>query len=208
MKKIDTVIFDIGRVLVEFDWKKYLIKHELDEIITKQLGEAIFESHVWKERDRGEMEEEEYLKMAILQAPHLEEEIKLVFKDILNIVEVYPFATEWVKSIKEQGKKIYLLSNYSKASYEHDVKKFEFIKYVDGWVISYEINSIKPEEEIYKSLIEKYNIKPENAVFLDDVKENTEAAKAMGLNVIHVRNHEQAVEALKDYGIKAVQLRK
>ncbi len=203
---VDTVIFDIGRVLVEFDWEKYLENFKFGKEIKAEIGNKIFRSSFWKERDRGSHSEDEYLEMAIDSVPHLEKEVREVFTNVINIVEVYPFATEWVKSIKSQGKKVYLLSNYSKASFENDVPNFEFAKYVDGGVISYEVEYIKPELEIYKTLIEKYKINPQNAVFLDDVEENIEAAKKCGLHGILVKSHTQAVEALKGYGIKEVEI--
>lgn len=202
MNQITTVILDIGKVLVEFDWESYIKKCGYSDEITEQLGKTIFRSSKWKERDRGDRTELEYQEMFIALAPQLEEEIKEIFKNIVDIVEVYPFATEWVKSLKDQGKKVYLLSNYSKKSFEHDISKFEFLKHVDGGVISYEVQHVKPEKEIYQILLEKYNIKPSEAVFLDDVEENINAAQELGINTIHVTSHEKAVKELELLGIK------
>lgn len=199
--KITTVILDIGKVLVEFDWKTYIKNLGFSEEINYELGETIFNNPKWKERDRGDKLESQYEEMFISMAPHLEKEIREIFKNIVNIVEVYPFATEWVQSIKQQGMKIYLLSNYSKTSFEHDKRKFEFMKYVDGGIISYEVNYVKPEKEIYKALIDKYGINPQEAVFLDDVKENIKMAQELGINTIHVTSHQEAVKELKYYGI-------
>lgn len=196
MGKINTVILDIGRVLVEFDWKSYLSRQGFSKEIQEELGNLIFDNPLWKERDRGDKDEEECRLMFIKTAPHLEKEINKVFEDIVNIVEVYPFSKEWVKSIKKRVDKVYLLSNYSKASFENDKKKFDFMEYVDGGVISYEVKAVKPESTIYKKLIDKYGINPKEAVFLDDVEENLDGARKFGMETIHVISHEVAVKEL------------
>lgn len=196
MGKINTVILDIGRVLVEFDWKGYLARQGFSVETQEEIGALMFESPLWKERDRGHKNEEDYCLMFIEQAPHLEKEICKVFEDIVKIVAVYPFAKDWVKSIKNRVEHVYLLSNYSKASFEHDREMFGFMEHVDGGVISYQVESVKPEPAIYKALIEKYGINPEEAVFLDDVEENLEAAREWGIQTIHVTSHEVAVQEL------------
>ncbi len=200
--QIKTIIFDIGKVLVEFDWKSYIESYGYSSNTNKELAETLFLNDLWKERDRGGKTEEEYIKLFIEESPHLEKEIREIFKNIIDIVEVYPFSNEWVKKLKDQGYKIYLLSNYSKASFENDIKKFDFLEYIDGKIISYEIESVKPEPTIYKALIEKYNIVPHEAVFLDDLEENLEMAKSIGINTIHVTSHQAALDGLEKYGIK------
>lgn len=202
MNNITTVIFDIGKVLVQFDWESYVKSYGYTQEINEEIGKLIFDSPLWKERDRGDKAEEEYKEAYILLAPHLEKEINEIFENIVNIVEEYPYASQWIRNIKAQGKKVYLLSNYSKVSFENDREKFDFIKYVDGMVISYEIQHVKPEPEIYTALFNKYNINPSEAVFLDDVKENLIGAEKLGLHTIHVTTHEKAVEKLALLGIK------
>lgn len=201
MKQIKTVIFDIGQVLVEFDWKSYIRGLGFSEKTNLELGKVIFSNPLWKERDRGDKSEEEYIEDFISLAPHLEKEIRLVFLNVVDIVEVFPYANEWIKTIKAQGYKVFLLSNYSKRSFEHDMNQFEFLQYIDGKVISYEIQHVKPEPEIYKVLIDKYNIIPEEAVFLDDVEENLEGAKSFGINTILVDSYENAIKELERLGI-------
>lgn len=203
MNEINTVIFDIGKVLVEFDWKKYLQRFNFPESINKEIGRIVFESPLWKERDRGLKTEKEYIEEFILEAPHLEKEIRKVFEQIVEVVEPYDFSGQWVKNIKEQGKKIYLLSNYSKDNFEHDIQKFEFYPYIDGEIISYREKHVKPEKEIYEALIEKYNIDPTEAVFLDDLQENLDGAAKFGIHTIHVTSHEKATKELLKYGIKS-----
>lgn len=202
MSEINTVILDIGKVLVEFDWESYIEKLGYSKEMNTALGECIFKSYLWKERDRGDKTEEEYIELFINQRPDLEKEIRKAFENITDIVEEYAYSKNFVISLKEQVDKVYLLSNYSKRSFESDSKRFSFLPYVDGGVISYEVEVVKPEKEIYHKLIEKYNIQPENAVFLDDVEENLEGARAFGIKTIHVTSYEDAINGLEKLGIK------
>ena len=201
MKKINTVILDIGKVLVDFDWMSYIKKLGYTDEVNEQLGKYIFRSNGWRERDRGAKSEEEYIEDFVELAPHLEKEIRRVFENITDIVEEYSYTNEFVKSLKDQGMKVYLLSNYSKKSFEADSQRYTFLPYVDGGVISYEVKFLKPEKEIYQFLLEKYDINPERAVFLDDLEENLEGARAFGIETIHVTSHEKAVEGLQKLGV-------
>ena len=68
---------------------------------------------------------------------------------------------------------------------------------VDGGVISYEVQIVKPEPGIYKALLQKYNLKADECVFLDDRADNIEAAELLGLQGIVVKSYEQAEAELE-----------
>lgn len=71
-------------------------------------------------------------------------------------------------------------------------KMYDFLKDMDGMVVSYEVEMVKPDRGIYECLIKKYDIVPEEAVFLDDRKPNIEEARSLGLYGIVFENYEQA----------------
>ena len=101
--------------------------------------------------------------------------------------------------LKEQGYKVFLLSNYGKTSFEaaRDHGRLSFLPLVDGSVISYEVQIVKPEPGIYHALLEKYDLKAEECVFLDDRADNIEAARALGFLGIVVESYEQAKKELE-----------
>ena len=80
------------------------------------------------------------------EIPDLEKELKEVWKERIHIVKEFPDSVSWIKKLKEKGYRVYLLSNYAKTTFEEAIKCFEFLNYVDGRVISYEIKAIKPEK--------------------------------------------------------------
>lgn len=83
--------------------------------------------------------------------------------------------------LKEKGYKIYLLSNYPKELFAFHTKDADFMKDIDGKVVSYEIHVTKPNLDIYRHLLEKYSLNPKECVFFDDREENTKAAEELGI---------------------------
>ncbi|MCI9052896.1 MAG: HAD family phosphatase [Lachnospiraceae bacterium] len=193
---ITTIVFDIGNVLAEFPWRRYLHSFHFTEETEERIAKALFMSDIWREADRGAMTDEEIFETCRKEIPDLEKELKEVWKERIHIVKEFPDSVSWIKKLKEKGYRVYLLSNYAKTTFEEAIKCFEFLNYVDGRVISYEIKAIKPEKEMYEELIQKYNVNPKEAVFLDDLVENLEAAKKFGFATILVQDREKAKEKL------------
>lgn len=78
----------------------------------------------------------------------------------------------------------------------------EFLDYVDGGILSYQEKTIKPEPEIYRRLLERYHLVPEECVFLDDLEANLAAAAQFGIKIIHFTDRDSAVEEMKKLGIE------
>lgn len=198
---IDTIIFDVGMVLVDFCWKEYLESFHYSEDTRQEIANAMFLSKDWLEFDRGVLSNEEILECFISNAPQCENEIRNVFKTIKGIVRPYEYSLPWIEELKEKGYKVYILSNFSKRVFEETKDRMNFLSAMDGAIFSYQIKKVKPQREIYEALIQKYGINPENAVFLDDTIVNVEGAKAAGMAGIHFRTKEQAEEELRILGV-------
>jgi putative hydrolase of the HAD superfamily len=177
---ITTIVFDIGNVLVDFRWKAYLEGCGYSEDITRKVSNATVMNPRWKKWDRGDIKGEEMIEQCCLEEPKAEREIRRLFTDLRQLVTEFDYAADLIKTLKDNGYKVYLLSNYADSHFNMAKEHFSFIRYVDGGVISYEVNHIKPEPEIYEALIDKYQLDPAKTVFLDDLTDNLEAAKAFG----------------------------
>ena len=189
---INTVIFDVGMVLAEFRWKAYLDEFCWSKEIKERVANATVLSETWSKFDKGVMKWEELYEEFRSHDSLIEKEIDLFFTGIGRIVRMYDDSIEWVKSVKESGCKVYILSNYPEYLFEKSQKELAFLEYVDGAVFSFQEKTVKPEEEIYQCLLKRYQINPNEAVFLDDVKINLEAAEKQGITTIHVSNREEA----------------
>ena len=184
MKK-QNVVFDLGNVLVAYDWKSYLQSFSFDEETFKKVSEAMFLNEDWVRGDAG-VPKEEWLDLFIENAPAYEEEIRLVYKDLGKCIYRYDYTLPLIHYFQKNGYRIFYLSNYSEGLYEKTKEQLSFIEDFDGGVFSYKEKCIKPDEKIYKILIERYQIKEEETLFFDDRKENIEAAEEIGMKGILV----------------------
>lgn len=200
--EIKNIIFDVGCVLVDFDWKGYIDGFGFPEEKKEKIIQATFKSSVWNERDRGLYDEEKYVRQCIALAPEYEEEIKEVMRRSPETIHRMPYAETWVKYLKSRGYHLYVLSNYSRYMVERNKKKMPFLKYMDGVIFSCDVRMIKPEKEIYEEILRRFDLNAEESVFIDDRKENCQAAENVGIRTVEFQNFKQAAGQLERLGVK------
>ena len=183
---MENIIFDVGQVRVKYDWETYLDSFNFPE----------------DERDRSSEDEQYYVEQMVKAAPEYENDIREVMRRSDETIEKTDYADTWVKYLKNQGYRVYILSNYATDTLERTGDKLTFLKYVDGAVFSCQVKQIKPEPAIYKTLIERYNLDPQKSVFLDDRAENCEAARKQGIHAIQFESFKQAAAELEKLGVK------
>ena len=199
---IDTVIFDMGMVLVDFRWEALFHEMGIEGERFEKLADATVRDPVWNEFDRGIWTDQMMLDAFIKRAPELEPEIRDIFYNRFpDILRKFDYSDEWLDSIKRAGYRIYILSNFSKKGIREGAKELDYMKKADGIVISYEVKMIKPDPGIYKYLLEKYEIDPAKAVFIDDNADNIEAAGKLGINTILFKGKKEADEQLAALGV-------
>lgn len=198
---IKNIIFDIGQVLAKFRWEDYIKDLQLPSDISERLAKATVLSPYWDEADRGAKTQEELIELFVSNDPEIEEQIRIFFRDTTNIVTEFDYSKEWVQSLKNAGYHIYILSNYGEVNFTHAKDRFTFLPYVDGAVISYQEKCIKPEPEIYEILLDRYHLKGEECVFLDDRQVNLEGAEKFHIATILFQNVDQAKQDLAKLGI-------
>lgn len=199
---IKNVIFDVGKVLVEWDPIGAMRELGFDEETARAVAAATTETADWNENDRGAWSDEEILAKLISNAPARKKEICTFWENVGKAISQYPYAREWIRRLKKKGYGVYILSNYGKWTYENTLEDLSFIEDVDGAVFSYQVKQIKPEPEIYQSLLSRYELNAKECVFIDDRQENIEAAKRQGMEGIVFTGYEEAVQALREYGVE------
>ena len=198
MSRITSIIFDIGNVLAGFDWRTYLKGFGFLKETEERIAAATFLSDNWNEVDRGVKTDDEIYADCLKEIPDLEKELSKVWEGRTGIVKEYEYSAEWITSLQKRGYRVYLLSNYGLTNFTEAKKLFRFLQYPDGMVISYEIKHIKPEREIYEELIRRYGIVPEEAVFIDDLPGNIEAAKELGFRTVLFTEKKEADRQLEE----------
>ena len=117
-------------------------------------------------------------------------------------ITISPEMVELVKELKSKGYNLYVLSNTSKPVVDA-FKNHEIFTYFDGFVLSYKIKMVKPYEGIYKYLLDTYNLKPEECLFIDDLEVNMATANKLGINgrPVNKDDIEDIKKVLKEYNI-------
>ena len=194
---IDTVIFDIGRVLVDFQPDIPLQRHFSDPEIRRRLKAAVYNNPAWSEADRGILPEEEILRRFVAADPELRQEILAAYRYSGETIRLFPYAEDWIRSLKARGYRVFCLSNYSRRLREETSGELRFLSLVDGVLFSYACGLIKPDPAIYQLCFRKFQIVPERAVFLDDNADNIKAAGEQGLHAILFTGYEDALKKLE-----------
>ena len=199
---IYNIVFDIGNVLTDFRWKEFLVDKGFDDEMIRRIAKASVESPLWKEIDRGVWDREKLMEEFIKLDPEIEEEIRRAYDNVHGMVTPRDYAIPWIKELKEKGYRVYYLSNFSDKAYTECADALEFIPYTDGGILSYRERMVKPDPKIYQCLLERYGLKAEECVFLDDLEVNVEAARAEGFAGIVFENKEQAERELVRLGVQ------
>lgn len=200
---INTIIFDIGMVLVYFRWKELFADLGFSGEKFEKIADATVHNPWWNEFDKGLMSVEEAVDKYAQNAPEYRQDIAKIYEHCEAFIEMYEYTPFWIRQLKERGYKVYVLSNWSKPAYEANKDThLSFLEEMDGGLLSFKEGIIKPDKAIYQLLCDRYHINPKEAVFLDDNAANIEAAKEFGLNTIHFKNYQQAKKELEQYLVK------
>uniref|UniRef100_UPI0039A68227 HAD family hydrolase n=1 Tax=Ornithobacterium rhinotracheale TaxID=28251 RepID=UPI0039A68227 len=180
---IDTIIFDFGGVLV--DWNpRYVFQKYFDTEEEMEWFLANVCTDEWNmEQDRGRSFAEA-TQMLQKQFPQYHDLIAKFYGEWEDMLKSE--IPETVEILKELSQKypLYGLTNWSAESIGIAYKRYDFFSLFKGIVVSGEEKLIKPEPEIYQVLLKRYNLTPENCLFIDDNAANIKAAQQEKINTI------------------------
>lgn len=177
---IKNIVFDLGGVLIDFKPEKYLAHIGFNEKDITLFSKIVFYGEEWTEYNFSNAKQTE--QKLVQNYPQYAEKIKEIFANINYECILFEMkdTSNYLKELEKKGYNIYILSDLSVDSYNHN-KKFDFFNYVKGGVYSFEIGTAKPNKNNYKILLERYNLIPEETVFIDDRLNNIEAANDFGI---------------------------
>ncbi len=199
---IKTIIFDLGGVLI--DWNPEYVFKEL--IPDEQKRKFFFQNvctHDWNvEQDAGRsIAEATALKIA--EFPEWESEIRAYYGRWTEMLG--GALNETVALLKElidhPEYRVLALTNWSAETFPIALDTFDFLHWFEGIVVSGFERTRKPFPKIYDTLLERYEVSPSEAVFIDDSLANVKGAEAVGIKSIHFQSAHQLQSALRDYGI-------
>ena len=181
---IKNIIFDIGNVILNFDYKNVIKKYTNKEEEQKFIIDNIINSPEWLGYaliDTGYITKEESIKLVQDRTNHINDElIEKFWNTYNNYSYVDNKVLDLIKKLKEKNYNIYLLSNTNKHTVEA-IKNSGLFEMVDGYVLSYLEHQVKPYISIYKTLINRYSLKENECLFIDDNINNIKTANKLGM---------------------------
>jgi putative hydrolase of the HAD superfamily len=187
---IKNVVFDIGKVLIGFDWDRY-IAGLFDEETASHVTAAMFGGSDWKELDRAVLSVDEIVERFHAAGRGYEEAIDEAFARVGECVARRDWVIPLVDSLRERGYRVYFLSNMSEHVMGSNPEAYDFVDHMDGGVFSCHVRLIKPDPAIFHALFDKYGLTPEECLFVDDQPDNIWASKKLGMKAIRYRDPEQ-----------------
>ena len=195
---IHNIVFDFGGVLVEYDFPKYFTKffgnHDkamwfINNILTEENNDKL---------DKADKPSNEYMKEWKQRWPDYTIAIDAFDKHYTDIFtgEV-PGMKDVMKDLKSKGYRLLGLSNWSTKVFDVMNKFPEIFSLLDGYLVSHQVHLLKPHKEIYEAFCKKFDVSPEDCVFIDDKSANIEGAKSIGMHGIVFKDTDQLKADLK-----------
>ena len=181
---IKNIIFDLGNVLLNFKPDKFLLKYTKDEELVKTFISNVIRSRIWLKLDRGTITMQRAREKFLLSYPEKRDLINLFFDHCMEMLTPIQNNVEILRDLKRNGYQLYILSNFIEEAFIYVREKYEFFSLFDGGILSFRINVIKPEIEIYEEIIRRYNLDPEQCVFIDDVDTFLSKARKLKMKTI------------------------
>ena len=186
---IKNIISDIGNVLFEFDTAGFIDKN-IEDRDKDNFFNLIFGSDNWQLMDKGDLSFEGARDYFISVFPKYKDILNKLFDSSLTLcLNMNHNNINILKEYKEKGYNIYYLSNMSVETFECINRKTDFFEEtcIGGVVSAYE-KMIKPNEDIYKLLLNRFGLKGEECLFIDDNLNNVNTAIKLGINSCQLKN--------------------
>jgi glucose-1-phosphatase len=203
---IKNVIFDLGNVLISFKPSEYFDKNNYPEAIKATILSDIFASTEWILLDKGEITTEAAIESISKKSTLSKKEIAHIFNLRTDLIFPLDSNVRVLPELKKRGFKLYFLSNFPIDIFEEVRSGYFFFRYFDGGLISAEVKSSKPDEAIYKTLLENYSLSPHECLYIDDLEVNVKTAESLGMKGIVTfgsleitKEIEKVLEGLHDF---------
>ena len=200
--KINTVIFDLGGVLI--DWNPRYVYRTIFK--TEEEIDWFFENvatHDWNENQDAGYPIAKATEELVAQHPEWEKEIKAYYgrwEEMLG--GPIEGTVEVLRKLKEKKDfKLYALTNWSHETFPIALNRYDFLHWFDGRLVSGEEKTRKPFKKIYELLVERFRLNPGESVYTDDNVRNLQPASDLGFHTIHFQSPGQFATELKKLGV-------
>ena len=203
MKDSPVFIFDLGKVLVDFDYSIAARKIAARSAkAPEDLHAFLGSSPLLVDYESGRLTREQFYR-AVRDAIGFRGDLAEFGGYFAEIFSEMPGTIALHAELRRQGFKTFIFSNTNDLAIEHVRRNFPFFKNFDGYVLSYEVGAMKPLPAIYEAMEKTSGKRGADLIYLDDRAENVAAGAARGWRAILHESAEKTRAALADFGVPA-----
>lgn len=199
---IKNIIFDFGGVLMDWNpryfFRDYFNDDEKMEFFLKNIAEDEWNA----EQDRGRSLKDG-TDIQVAKFPEWEMEIRAYYDNWTTMLRAdIPENVEVLRKLRHSDYELFGLTNWSAETFPYALENYDFFDIFEGKiVVSGTEKLIKPDPKIWHVLLERYNLKAEESVFIDDNPKNIEVAKSLGFATVHIIEEISLETELKSLGL-------
>lgn len=199
---IKNIIFDFGGVLIDWNPHNLYDGYFGDKDKAQWFIDNVCTSEWNSQMDKGKPFDVGVAEL-VAKFPEWEKEIRVYQSRWHEMVtKEVPGMVQLLTDLKQSGYPIYGLTNWSDETMQDEFKRWGIFRLVDDMVVSGREKILKPDPALYNCLLTRFNLKPEDCVFIDDNQKNVDAAERMGIHALHFEGAEKLRAALKEMDVK------
>ena len=200
---IKNIIFDFGGVVMDWDPRYFFKDHFNDDEKMEHFLKNIATDEWNAKQDRGRTLAEG-TEIQVAKHPEWEKEIRAYYDNWTTMLKSeIPQNVEVLRKLEHSKYDLFGLTNWSAETFPYALENYDFFKIFEGKiVVSGTEKLIKPDPAIWEVLLNRYQIKAEESVFIDDNAKNIEVAKSLGFICIHIKEDTDLEKELRDLGIQ------
>jgi len=195
------VVFDLGKVLLDFDYTIAAQKLAAQSEVTADAIKAFIDaSPLLVDYEKGLVSRDVFFQTVRDQSGYRGSaaEFYALFADIFTPIQEM---VDWQQRLRAAGWRTYIFSNTNDLAIEHIRARFPFFNHFDGYVLSYEHGFMKPEPQLYERVETMTGCRNAQILYFDDRTENVEAGRARGWQAVHHVSPQQSLTAAQQAGV-------
>ena len=181
---LKNLVFDFGNVLVVFKPENHLRDYVETDAEALMLRNLIWESKPWRDEDIGIGNRQDTFEQLSGAYPEKSELFRKVLFECSNWLTVPAEVETLLRQLRAAGYNLFYISNTNPMDYETMMHNYPILRELDGGLASFKEKVLKPDPAIYQLLLERYGLKADECLFVDDMPINTEAAEKVGFHTL------------------------
>lgn len=193
---LKNLVFDFGKVLVECDQEDLLRECAGSEEAAREVKDIIWKNQDWRNTGIGLVSCEDAIDRLCELHPEKADVIRTFLPMRANAMIISPQTEDCLRRLKAAGYRMYYITNTNAIDFDANMHNNVVLHDFDGGLASHLVQMNKPDRRIFQLLLDRYGLKAEECLFVDDMLENVKAAEELGFHGLNFTNGPEGLEAV------------